>query len=249
MKREYRFSSILWITLIVGFTNYLLYRLITAIGEDNFILEFLGDLITGIIAFVFSFSISSGLIRNRMGSVGDYLNQVNYLNIKVLTVGFIISIAQAICQYAFAASGAVSVFTAVASPSNKAVFAIGAIVLPIILLIIFLVIAMFFAYSNFYLADHYDTEDGVMEIIGKIFSQGKRLFKQTLILGFKWVGLPLLIFIVLIASLLLFKDEMLSLILFSLFVLTLAIATVITSIIFMARLSDVYLDDKYGIEA
>lgn len=180
MKREYRFSSILWIMIIVGLTNYLLYRLITALGDDNFILEFVGDLITGIIAFVFTFSISSGLIRNRMGSIGDYLNQVNYLNAKVLTVGFIISVAQAIVQYAFAESGAIGVFSAVASPSNSSVFAIGAIVLPIVLLIIFLVIAMFFAYSNFYLADHYDTEDGVMEIIGKIFSLGKRLFKKTL---------------------------------------------------------------------
>ena len=62
MKREYRFSSILWIMIIVGLTNYLLYRLITALGDDNFILEFVGDLITGIIAFVFTFSISSGLI-------------------------------------------------------------------------------------------------------------------------------------------------------------------------------------------
>lgn len=53
MKREYRFSSILWITIIVAITNYLLYQLITALGNDNFILEFLGDLITGIIAFVF----------------------------------------------------------------------------------------------------------------------------------------------------------------------------------------------------
>lgn len=249
MKREYRFSSILWIMIIVGLTNYLLFRLITALGEDNFILEFLGDLITGIIAFVFTFSISSGLIKNRMGSIGDYLNQVNYLNMKVLTVGFIISIAQAICQYAFAASGAVSVFTAVASPSNKAVFAIGAIVLPIILLIIFLVIAMFFAYSNFYLADHYDTEDGVMEIIGKIFKQGKRLFKQTLILGLKWVGIPILIFIGLMASMLLLKDEMLIFLLITLFMVGFFITLVITTIVLMARLSDVYLDDKYGIEA
>lgn len=248
MKREYRFSSILWIMIIVGITNFLLYNLITALGEDNFFLNFMGDLIIGIISFVFVFSISSGLIRNRMGSIGDYLNQVNYLNFKVLTVGFIISIAKSIAQYAFTASGAVSVFKAVASPNNKAVFAIGAIILPIAFVLILLIIAMFFAYSNFYLADHYDTEDGVMEIIGKIFSQGKRLFKKTLILGLKWLGIPLLIFIGLMLSLLLFKDEILSLILFSLLMFTLAITTLITSIVFMARLSDVYLDDKYGIE-
>uniref|UniRef100_UPI00288A62B7 hypothetical protein n=1 Tax=uncultured Anaerococcus sp. TaxID=293428 RepID=UPI00288A62B7 len=213
-------------------------------GEDNFILNILGDLITGIISFVFTFSISSGLIRNRMGSVGDYLNQVNYLNMKVLTVGFLISIAKAIAQYAFAASGAFSVFSAVASPNNKAVFAIGAIILPIAFVLIFLIIAMFFAYSNFYLADHHDTEDGVMEIISKIFSQGKRLFKKTLILGLKWLGIPLLIFIGLMLSLLVFKDEISSLILFSLLIGACAITVLITSIVFMARLSDVYLDDK-----
>lgn len=249
MKREYKFSSILLIVIIGGITNYLLYNLITALGKDNFILEFLGDLITGIISFVFVFSISSGLIRNRMGSVGDYLNQVNYLNMKVLTVGFIISIAQAICQYAFSASGAISVFKAMASPSNSSVFVIGAIVLPIVLLIIFLVIAMFFAYSNFYLADHYDTEDGVMEIIGKIFSQGKRLFKKTLILGLKWIGIPLLVLIGLMLSMLLVKDEILVVVYLAIFIVGFVITILITSIILMVRFSDVYLDDKYGIEA
>ena len=47
MKREYRFSSILWIMLIVGVTNYLLSRLALALDEENFILGFIVDLITG----------------------------------------------------------------------------------------------------------------------------------------------------------------------------------------------------------
>lgn len=248
MKREYRFSSILWIMIIVGLTNYLLIRLMSAIGGDNFIVDILGDLLTGIISFVFVFSISSGLIRNRMGSVGDYLNQVNYLNMKVLTVGFLISIAKAIAQYAFAASGAVSVFQAVASPNNKAVFAIGSIILPIACVLIFLIIALLFAYSNFYLADNYDTEDGVMEIIGKIFSQGKRLFRKTLILGLKWIGIPLLIFIGLMVSLLLLKDALVAIGLLTILITVFVITILITIIVFMARLSDVYLDDKYELE-
>lgn len=249
MKREYRFSSILWIMIIGGLTNYLLIKIISAIGGDNFIVDILGDLLTGIISFVFVFSLSSGLIRNRMGSVGDYLNQVNYLNGKVLTVGFLISIAQAIAQYAFSASGAVGVFSAVASPSNKSVFAIGTIILPIVCAIIFLVLAIFFAYSNFYLADHYDSEDGVMTIIGKIFSQGKKLFKKTLILGLKWVGIPLIIFLGLIASVFLIKDEFLVWGLLSFYILVFAVIMVITTIILMARLSDAYLDDRYEIQS
>ncbi|WP_311491965.1 hypothetical protein [uncultured Anaerococcus sp.] len=248
MKREYRFSSILWIMIIVGLTNYLLIKLMSAIGGDNFIVDILGDLLTGIISFVFVYSISSGLIRNRMGSVGDYLNQVNYINMKVLTVGFLITIANSICQYIFTASGAASVFQAVANPSNKAVFAIGTLILPIVLLIIFIVIAMFFAYSNFYLADHYDTEDGVMEIIGKIFGQGKRLFKKTLILGLKFTGLPILLFIIFIFLLVTLKDELVAIGLLAFFILAFAITILITTIVLMARLSDVYLDDKIAIE-
>ena len=71
MKRKYKYSSILLILLIVGLTNYLLAKLILAIGNENFLATFLADIITGIISFIFTFSISSGLIRNRMGSVGD----------------------------------------------------------------------------------------------------------------------------------------------------------------------------------
>ena len=248
MKRDYRFSSIFWILLIVGVTNYLLTRLFDVIGEDNFVIGVLVSLITAIISFVFSFSISSGLIRNRMGSIGDYLNQVNYLNMKVLTVGFVIAVIRAIIDYVFKVSGAVSLITAAANPNNSSVFAIGAIILPIIGVLVIVIIAMFFVYTNFYLADHYDTEDGVMTIIGKIFSQGKRLFKKTLILGLKWEGIPLLIYILSLGLLLLVKDEFVGLGLFAFFTLAYAIAALITAIIFMARLSDIYLDDKIDIE-
>lgn len=248
MKRKYKYSSILWILLIVGLTNYLLARLILAIGNENFVATFLADLITGIISFIFTFSISSGLIRNRMGSVGDYLNQVNYLNMKVLTVGFVIAIARAIGQYIFVESGTLSVFSAIASPNNNSVFAIGTVILPIIGIIIITIIAIFFAYTNFYLADHYDTEDGVMTIIGKIFIQGKRLFKKTLILGLKWEGIPLLLYILCLGLLFFVNDEYVGFGLLTFFTLAYAITAIIVAIVFMARLSDIYLDDKLEIE-
>ena len=248
MKRKYKYSSILWILLIVGLTNYLLARLILAIGNENFVAKFLADLITGIISFIFTFSISSGLIRNRMGSVGDYLNQVNYLNMKVLTVGFVIAIASAIGQYIFLESGTLSVFSAIASPNNNSVFAIGTVILPIIGIIIITIIAIFFAYTNFYLADHYDTEDGVMTIIGKIFIQGKRLFKKTLILGLKWEGIPLLLYILCLGLLFFVNDEYVGFGLLAFFTLAYAITALIIAIIFIARLSDIYLDDKLEIE-
>lgn len=248
MKRKYKYSSILWILLIVGLTNYLLARLILAIGNENFVAKFLADLITGIISFIFTFSISSGLIRNRMGSVGDYLNQVNYLNMKVLTVGFVIAIARAIGQYIFLESGTLSVFSAIASPNNNSVFAIGTVILPIIGIIIITIIAIFFAYTNFYLADHYDTEDGVMTIIGKIFIQGKRLFKKTLILGLKWEGIPLLLYILCLGLLFFVNDEYVGFGLLTFFTLAYAITALIIAIIFIARLSDIYLDDKLEIE-
>lgn len=248
MKRKYKYSSILWILLIVGLTNYLLARLILAIGNENFVATFLVDLITGIISFIFTFSISSGLIRNRMGSVGDYLNQVNYLNMKVLTVGFVIAIARAIGQYIFVESGTLSVFSAIASPNNNSVFAIGTVILPIIGIIIITIIAIFFAYTNFYLADHYDTEDGVMTIIGKIFNQGKRLFKKTLILGLKWEGIPLLLYILCLGLLFFVNDEYVGFGLLTFFTLAYAITALIIAIIFIARLSDIYLDDKLEIE-
>lgn len=248
MKREYRFSSILWINIIVGITIFLLSSLVTAIDEENFILAFIVDLVAGLIGFIFTFAISGGLLRNRMGSVGDYLNQVNYINMKVVTVGFLIAVAKAIISFIADASGAYGVFKTMASPDNSTVFAIGSVLLPIIGALVVAVIGMFFAYSDFYLADHYDTEDGVMEIIGKIFIQGRRLFKKTLILSLKFLGIPLLLLLICIGLLFFVKDEMVGLGLFALIGIVFAIVAVIISIVYVARLSDIYLDDKIEIE-
>lgn len=247
MKRDYRFSSIFWIMVIVGITNLLIFELIQAINEDSFILNFLADLITALISFVFVFSISGGLIRNRMGSIGDYLNQVNYINMKVITVGFVIAVVKSIIRYVISSTEAMSVFTAMVSPNNSSVFAIGAVLIPIIGFIILAVVAAFFAYSNFYLADNYDTEDGVMTIIGKIFNQGKRLFKKTLLLGLKLIGLPLLIFILCVGLLFFIENDMVGMRLLSFFVISYSIVAVIMAFVFVARLSDIYLDDKEGI--
>lgn len=248
MKREYRFSSILWIMLIVGVTNYLLSRLALALDEENFILGFIVDLITGLISFIFTFAISGGLLRNRMGSVGDYLNQVNYINMKVVTVGFLIAVARAIISLLGSASGAYGVFKTMASPNNSTVFAIGSILLPILGALVIAVIALFFTYSDFYLADHYDTEDGVITIIGNIFKQGKRLFKKTLILSLKFFGIPLILLLVSIGMLFFVKDEMVGLGLFAFIMVVFVIAGIIISIVYLARLSDIYLDDKLEIE-
>lgn len=248
MKREYRFSSILWIMLIVGVTNYLLSRLALALDEENFILGFIVDLITGLIGFIFTFAISGGLLRNRMGSVGDYLNQVNYINMKVVTVGFLIAVARAIISLLGSASGAYGVFKTMASPNNSTVFAIGSILLPILGALVIAVIALFFTYSDFYLADHYDTEDGVITIIGNIFKQGKRLFKKTLILSLKFFGIPLILLLVSIGMLFFVKDEMVGLGLFAFIMVVFAIVGIIISIVYLARLSDIYLDDKLEIE-
>lgn len=248
MKREYRFSSILWIMLIVGVTNYLLSRLALALDEENFILGFIVDLITGLISFIFTFAISGGLLRNRMGSVGDYLNQVNYINMKVVTVGFLIAVARAIISLLGSASGAYGVFKTMASPNNSTVFAIGSILLPILGVLVIAVIALFFTYSDFYLADHYDTEDGVITIIGNIFKQGKRLFKKTLILSLKFFGIPLILLLVSIGMLFFVKDEMVGLGLFAFIMVVFVIAGIIISIVYLARLSDIYLDDKLEIE-
>lgn len=249
MKREYKFSSILWIMLIVGITNYLLSSLVLAIDKESFVLNFIVNLVTGLIGFVFTFAISGGLLRNRMGSVGDYLNQVNYINMKVVTVGFIIAVAGAIVSYISTASGAEGLFKTMISPNNSTVFAIGSILLFVIGALAIGVISLFFAYSDFYLADHYDTEDGVMEIIGKIFNQGKRLFKKTLILSLKFYVIPFVLFILCIGMLFFVEDKLLGAGLFAIFSVGFAIAMLIITIVYVARLSDIYLDDKIEIEA
>lgn len=92
MKREYKLSSIVIIQFIGILVALITSTLFDYISKDSTVLSIIAGLITSLISLLFQFAIASGLIRNRMGSVGEYLNQVNLITGRIILINIIVSL-------------------------------------------------------------------------------------------------------------------------------------------------------------
>lgn len=244
MKREYKFISIYIVNLIVMATIGLLALAFNKQVQNSDIFALILGLVVGLFRFAFDFSIAGGLIRNRMGSVGDYLNQVNYINFRVLTVAFIISLITSVLAFFLKLTSGMLVFSAIANPNNDSVFSVGTFLLPIIILVVDLVFALLVAYSTLYLADSYNVDEPVFKSIKNILLIGKRLIKKTLVIVLKFVILPIFIFVgILAVAFMVLGDDPLAI--YGAIVFPVLIYASIANVIIKARLSDKYLDVKY----
>lgn len=244
MKREYKFISIYIVNLIVMATIGLLALAFNKQVQNSDIFALILGLVVGLFRFAFDFSIAGGLIRNRMGSVGDYLNQVNYINFRVLTVAFIISLITSVLGFFLKLTSGMLVFSAIANPNNDSVFSIGTFLLPIIILVVELIFTLLIAYSTLYLADSYNVDESVFTSIKNILLIGKRLIKKTLVIVLKFVILPIFIFVGIFAlAFMTLGDDALGV--YAIIVFPVLIYASIANVIIKARLSDKYLDVKY----
>ena len=195
MKREYKFSSIFLVRLISVLALGPIAAIFGAIFADKPVLALLMNIIMSIFGFAFSFAIAGGLLRNRMGKVGDYLNQINYINFRVITVAFIISLVTSILNYLIQYTGGTLIGQALVNPSNHAVFTIGAFLLPFVVIVIIAILGFLTIYSNLYLADNYDLDESVFTSIKNILLIGKRLILKSLKIYGLYIILPSAIFI------------------------------------------------------
>lgn len=70
MKREYSYGSIIIVEIIIGIVSFGLYIALGEKANESIIFS----IISSIITWLGSFIIASGLINNRKGRLGDYLN-------------------------------------------------------------------------------------------------------------------------------------------------------------------------------
>lgn len=241
MKREYKFSSIFLVRLISVLALGPIAAIFGTILADKPVLALLMNIIMSIFGFAFSFAIAGGLLRNRMGKVGDYLNQINYINFRVITVAFIISLVTSILNYLIQYTGGTLIGQALINPSNNAVFTIGAFLLPFVVIVIIAILGLLTTYSNLYLADNYDLDESVFTSIKNILLIGKRLILKSLKIYGLYIILPTVIFI---AYTILVMGLMEAVIPASIGLVVFVVWMIYAIVIIDAKLSDVYLDYK-----
>ena len=101
MKREYSYGSIILVEIIVAVFAFVLYKIFGSSADESTIYNLLSSVIT----WLGSFIIASGLINNRKGSVGDYLNQLQRLDKKAIIVNLILIAITIVLTFSFGKIG------------------------------------------------------------------------------------------------------------------------------------------------
>lgn len=196
MKRDYKLSSIIIINLIVAMISAIISKIL---GDDNSeitITYVIASLLSLVITTISGFAIARGLLKNRMGSLGEYLDNVNFLNFKVFALEFVISL--------ISSAGLVSFFLTpiqnlTVNALEKGEYLPINFIIPIALLVIFgMVYDIFTAYKFFVAADKDQLSFGAL--FKEVFVVGKDLFKKTLPTYIKLIILPAIIYIVILVS-------------------------------------------------
>ena len=245
MKREYKLSSIVIIQFISIIVALITSALFTYISKDSIIITLISVLVTSIITFLFQFAIASGLIRNRMGSVGEYLNQINLINGRIILINFLLSLLLSLAIGLMSLMGGGIFIASLLADSVSKI--IGSMLIVGLIIICSMIFSVLISYLNFYCADKLvgsGKKEGLGESIKHIFRIGRDLFAKTILVYLKYIIGPVILLGALMTLAMIFnKDSGLGgILLISLIVMLIAIYSIVAPAIVMARLSDNYLD-------
>lgn len=241
-KREFRKKSVFILYLIGAIISG---AIIFALGNESN----LGTVLVGIITIFIEFAIYRGLIVNRMGSVEDYLMQLKGLNLNFFIVNILIyGIGVLIASLTVGSMIPLGALSIQGDFSKTALLStgLGMLGLSLILAIIFMLIT---SYANFIVGDPRNDELGAIEALKKVFSTGISLLGKTFLSILKYIVLPMVVFIIIIAivgALLLSSDSNLgSFIVITILSIIFGVAYVYFLVKFNGELSDHYLN-LYG---
>ena len=246
MKREYNFSSLLIIQIILVIIKLIIDKFTGGTNYSDMENYSIAGSIVGIIlntsvSAIASFLIARGLLKNRMGTLGEYFDNFNYLDFKLFGVSFLVDIIPSVAVVAIGIFSLPVILRTVSSGSGFG--ALGSIIgMWILYGIGLLVYQLFTSYKSFVVADNPDLEFG--SIFKKIFKIGSKLIGKTFKTLLKWIILPVVAFLI-VVLLIGFNSNSLG---GGMFILILLVALVIYIFIAIAivraELSDNYLDYK-----
>lgn len=236
MKREYSYGSIIIVEIIIGIVSFGLYIALGEKANESIIFS----IISSIITWLGSFIIASGLINNRKGRLGDYLNQIGRLDKKAIIVNLLLIAITVLLTVAFGGGAGL----AAVKDNPLSILSAG-----LLGTILGGILSIFTAYANHIVSDPRNKDQSIMDAFKSVFSIGGKLFGKTILLYLLYVVLPLILIFGIIIGIVLGADSaQMGIGITIVGAGILGIYFILISPIIAARLADNYLDLTGDIE-
>lgn len=193
-----------------------------------------------IFAWIINYIICRGLLYNREGSFSEYFRGIKTMTGKVFLMNILVSLI----------SAAALIFSALTSLTGADLAAAGMrgiVFISILYILVTVFLSLIFAYSNFVMADMRYRDLPFFECLKLIIKLGFKLFSGTFIMGLKVFKVTIISLIVAIVIIIPAKSMSGILTISFIALVVAAIAAVIMGPNYIARLSDIYLDNIEGI--
>ncbi len=193
-----------------------------------------------IFAWIINYIICRGLLYNREGSFSEYFRGIKTITGKVFLMNILIGLINSVALlFSALTSGTGAVLTDAGMR--------GILLASLLFILVTVFLSLIFAYSNFVMADERYRELPFFTCLKLIGKAGFKLFSETFIMGVKIFMVTIISSIVALVMIIPAKSmpEILTVSFIALIVA--AIAAVIVGPNYIARLSDIYLDNIEGI--
>ena len=193
-----------------------------------------------IIAWIANYMICRGLLYNREGSFSEYFMGIKTITGKVFLMNILIGLINSVALlFSALTSGTGAVLTDAGMR--------GILLASLLFILVTVFLSLIFAYSNFVMADERYRELPFFTCLKLIGKAGFKLFSETFIMGLKNFKVTIISSLVALVMIIPAKSmpEILTVSFIALIVA--AIAAVIVGPNYIARLSDIYLDNIEGI--
>lgn len=193
-----------------------------------------------IFAWIINYIICRGLLYNREGSFSEYFRGIKTMTGKVFLMNILVSLI----------SAAALIFSALTSLTGADLAAAGMrgiVFISILYILVTVFLSLIFAYSNFVMADMRYRDLQFFKCLKLIIKLGFKLFSETFIMGLKVFKVTIISLIVAIVIIIPAKNMPAMLTISFIALVVAAIAAVIMGPNYIARLSDIYLDNIEGI--
>lgn len=198
------------------------------------------SIIGTIVAWIINYIICRGLLYNREGSFSEYFRGIKTITGKVFLMNILIGLISSVALlFSALTSGTGAVLT---DAGMK-----GILLASLLFILVTVFFSLIFAYSNFVMADERYRDLTFFTCLKLIAKAGFRLFSETFVTGVKIFKVTIISSIVALAMIIPAKSMPEILTVSAIALIVAAIAAVIVAPNYIARLSDIYLDNIEGI--
>ena len=198
------------------------------------------SIIGTIVAWIINYIICRGLLYNREGSFSEYFRGIKTITGKVFLMNILIGLISSVALlFSALTSGTGAVLT---DAGMK-----GILLASLLFILVTVFFSLIFAYSNFVMADERYRDLPFFTCLKLIAKAGFKLFSETFVTGVKIFKVTIISSIVALAMIIPAKSMPEILTVSAIALIVAAIAAVIVAPNYIARLSDIYLDNIEGI--